>query len=377
MCFIWMSVALEYQAVHKGATIQIRSRQVQLNVFILRIVFFILWFMAAFRAMDITNDTAAYYRTYENIARLGFAGEIRMEKGYVALNVLLSHLFSNNLTGFHVLLFITTLISYPAVEQWIERHADTYGICIVAFYFLRNGSFMSAIRQSMAVGIVLWALIIWEDIKGIKKYLLYYALVAVAVLFHQSAVVAISFPVLARLRYTRSTTILIMFLTAIATATNFVSVAIRTIGINTGSISEEIGNSASAGVMSLLYLSLLVLRLFSTIREEKPRAEVQQDKETESEKAIRFGNSFFTYGIALSLAVSVMSLRAPNMNRLNMYFQTVGLPYISNVLSGNENPNTAFTIKIVFASAVWAYSLAALILRPEWQHLWPYHFYWE
>lgn len=46
--------------------------------------------MSAFRGMDITNDTEAYYRTYQKIAYSGFAGETRMERGYVALNLLLS-----------------------------------------------------------------------------------------------------------------------------------------------------------------------------------------------------------------------------------------------------------------------------------------------
>lgn len=136
MCFIWLSVALEYQAGRNQTTIKLGNRKIQLNVVILRFFFLVLWFMAAFRGMDITNDTSAYYRTYQSIASQGFAGELRMERGYVAFNVLLSHIFPNTLVGFHALLFITATFGYWPLEKWIERHADTYGVCIVAFYFL-------------------------------------------------------------------------------------------------------------------------------------------------------------------------------------------------------------------------------------------------
>lgn len=150
--------------------------------------------MAAFRGMDITNDTSAYYRTYQEIAYNGFAGETRMEIGYVAFNVFLSHLFQDNLVGFHVLLFITSAFSYLALEQWIERHADSYGVCIIAFYFLSNQSFMSAIRQSVALGFILWALMALEDLEGRKRYIVYVLFVIIASLFHKTAVISFVFP---------------------------------------------------------------------------------------------------------------------------------------------------------------------------------------
>ena len=48
---------------------------------------------------------------------------------------------------------------------------------------------------------------------------------------------------------------------------------------------------------------------------------------------IIYGDDFYTYCIALSLAVTVMSLRAAGLSRLNMYLQLIGVPYISNVMS--------------------------------------------
>lgn len=371
MCFIWLSVALEYQAGRNQTIVKIGNKQVQLNVVILRIVFLVLWFMAAFRGMDVTNDTSAYYRTYQNIASQGFAATSRLEKGYVAFNILLSRIFPNNLIGFRVLLLITATMEYLPLEKWIEKHSTTYGVCIVAFYFLENATFMSSIRQAIAIGLVLSALFILEKTKGYRKYLLYIFVIVVACTFHSTAIVALVFPLITKMRYTRIATVIIIFLTAIATITNFTSFAISAIGLGSGYVTTEIGNMANVSVVSLLFLALLFLQAFAKSEEDSSK-----DFAGLSENVI-FKDSFYTYCIALSLSVTIMSLRAAGMSRLDMYFQTVGLPYISNVMSRIENPKVGFLIKVVFCVAVWAYSVAVLIYRPEWQHLWPYHFYWQ
>lgn len=135
----------------------------------------------------------------------------------------LTHIFQDTLVGFHVLLFITSVFCYWALEQWIERHAITYGICVITFYFLSNQSYMSAIRQSVAVGFILWALMAMEDLNGRKRYIVYALLIAFATLFHKTAVVALIFPFLMKREYTRNTTWLFKLITLVATLTNVVS----------------------------------------------------------------------------------------------------------------------------------------------------------
>ena len=366
-----MSVAVEYQAGIHVVIVRIGYKHLKLNIIVLRTVFLVLCFMAAFRGMDITNDTEAYYRTYQKIAYSGFAGETRMERGYVALNLLLSRVFQDNLVGFHVLLFITAVFSYLALEQWIERHAVTYGMCILTFYFLSNQSFMSAIRQSVAVGFILWALMAWEDLKGWKRYIVYISLVIAAMFFHKTAIIATVFPLLASRKYTHNTAVLIMIVTLIMTSTNLVSSMISFFGLGTGYVTAEIGNAVNVGVVSLLYFALLLLRLIAA-----NRGSYLPSKSNDTGNAA-YSDDFYTYCIALSLAITVMSLRAAGMSRLNMYLQLVGLPYISNIMNQIEDQRIALIIKFIFSVVIWSYSAIALIYRPEWQHIWPYHFYWQ
>ena len=369
--FLWVSVAVEYQDRIHGVIVRIGNKHLKLDIIVLRAVFLVLCFMAAFRGMDITNDTEAYYRTYQKIAYSGFAGETRMERGYVALNLLLSRVFQDNLVGFHVLLFITAVFSYLALEQWIERHAVTYGICILAFYFLSNQSFMSAIRQSVAVGFILWALMAWENLKGRRRYIVYISLVVAAMFFHKTAIVAIVFPLLASRKYTRNTTVLIILVTLIMTSTNLVSSMISFFGLGTGYVTAEIGNAVNVGVVSLLYFALLLLRLIAANRGG------YLPSESNNTGNAAYSDDFYTYCIALSLAITVMSLRAAGMSRLNMYLQLVGLPYVSNIMNQIEDQRIAVIIKVIFSVVIWSYSAIALIYRPEWQHIWPYHFYWQ
>lgn len=369
--FLWTSVAMDYQNGIYRTIVYIGNRKLELNRIILRVIFLVLGFMSAFRGMDITNDTAAYYRTYQKIAYSGFAGETRMEIGYVALNVFLTHIFQDTLVGFHVLLFITSVFCYWALEQWIERHAITYGICVITFYFLSNQSYMSAIRQSVAVGFILWALMAMEDLNGRKRYIVYALLIAFATLFHKTAVVALIFPFLMKREYTRNATWLLMLITLVATLTNVVSSVISILGLGIGYVTTEIGNAVNVGVVSLLYFALLLLRLICD------NSSYIMDEETADIENTAYGDSFYTYCIALSLAVTVMSLRAAGMSRLNMYLQLVGLPYVSNIMRRIENQRVAFIVKVVFSMAIWGYSVIALLYRPEWQHIWPYHFYWQ
>lgn len=317
--------------------------------------------MAAFRGLDVTNDTNAYFRTYQQIATLGFAGESRMEIGFVAFNVLLSKLFSNVNTGFHVLLFVSSALCYSGLERWIERHAKSYGVCILAFYFLTNANYMSAIRESIAIGIVLWALTALEE----RRYIRYIFAVLIASTFHTSAIVSFLFILFMHRKYIKAASYTIIILAVIATMTNAIGRVIYF--ISPGYVVDEVGNLTNVVVMSLLYFSLLMVEAFAS------NSFLQREEGNEA----AVGNDFFIYCIVLALGFTVMSLRAPVLSRITTYFLLAGLPFISNVMASIKRQDISLYIKIVFCLAIWAWSVAVLKLRPEWQHIWPYHFWWS
>lgn len=335
------------------------------RVFILRLAFFVLWFMAAFRGMLVANDTQSYYRTYIKIAESGLQSENRMEIGYVLLNALISQLFSDNETGFRVLLFISACVAYYPLEQWIERHCSAYDVCLLAFYFLFNASYMSAIRQSMAVGIVLLALMGLE--KGHKKA--YFVLMVIAVLFHSSAIAAVIFYLLRSKRFGLESVMIWMLITAGCVELNLVAKVMQVIKPSTSYIISEVENSANVLATTGLYAALLLLNFLPAKQCAREIVDIRDGE-------MDFTSGFFAHCILLSLSVSLMSLRAPVLSRIVMYMTITGMPYVSISMNRLENDNLAALIKIIFVVAIWMYSLIVLIYRPEWAHIWPYYFYW-
>ena len=370
MIFLWFIVAMDHQLSNVDVVLKIKEKNISSRVMMLRIAFFVLWFMAAFRGLDVTNDINSYYGLYCKVSSVGPDSIKRIELGYVFLNALFSKLISNDFVGFRLLLVFTTAIGYSAVEQWIEKHAKSYGICLIAYYFLVDSTFMSAIRQMLAAGVVLWALMFWEKRKDWKRSVIYFFMVLLATSFHQSAILGMLFPLFDKLKYTKNTTIYVLAGTFLATGTNAVNSVVMKVGIGTGYLTSDIGNATNVVVISALYLALLLLRMFV---QHKGMYEIEE----KDGKSLIVHNDFYTYSIVFALAVTIMSLRAPGMSRMVLYLQLIGLPYISNTIKGINNGRTQFIVKTVFGTAVWGYSMATLIFRPEWQHLWPYHFFWN
>ena len=162
MSFLWLVAGMDYQLSRTNRMIKVAKKNISFRVIMIRIAFLVLWFMAACRGLDVTNDIKSYYELYNKIAAFGPESIKRIEIGYVILNVFFSKLIANSFVGFRVMLLFTTAIGYSAVEQWIERHAQSYGVCLIAYYFLIDSTFMSANRQMLAMGVALWALMYWE-----------------------------------------------------------------------------------------------------------------------------------------------------------------------------------------------------------------------
>lgn len=366
IALLWGLAAIDYQSRSKYGITTKR------NINVVRIAFFVLASMAAFRALDITNDTLSYYRMYNAIGNYGVLGVRRIEKGYVYLNYIISWLVRDSETGYHILQILIAAFSYFSVARYIEKNARTYGVCILTFYFLLNGSFMSAMRQSMAIAIVLLGIDLLKN-RRFVLYILYILCVFVAAQFHSTAWIALLFIVLYGRKFNKYVMGGIIIAAVIATITNIPALLGPILEYGSIYITNEIGNQTDAIVMSIMYLALLILRILIPKHIISSEDEIQtRERYLAEEKE----NDFYSFNIVLTLAFTILSLRAPAISRFTQYFLIVGLPYISNTMEIIENKMEAFLIKVVFCLAIFGYSLIALIYRPEWQHLWPYHFFW-
>ena len=342
---------------NKDNEIILIKRRYSINVIALRFYFFILFLMAAFRGFEITNDTLAYYNTFTNIRDRGFSGELRMENGYVLLNVLLSKILPDDV-GFYVLLFIASAFSYYVFERWIEKNTNTYGVCIIVFYFLMNPSFVCVTRQTIAVSIVLLALPLAQK----HYYIRYTSLIVLAALFHKSAIICLVFIFIINRRFNKiSFFIIISISLVLVLGSSFISTIISILGIETSYETNETGGNVVSIILSLFYI------VFFLLNYEKKRT----TEETESR------NDFYLYCNVISVALYIMVYRMPILTRMNMYFYLPAVPYFSKVFYEIENRRLATILRLCIVFVVFSYSYFALTLRPEWGHLWPYKTYWN
>lgn len=357
-------IAISDYSFGKNCIIKIGKKSYKYQIIVIRTCFLVLFIMAAFRGMNVANDTASYYRTFLKIQENGIQSEQRMEIGYVLLNGFLAKIFPVGDIGFYVLLFISAFVAYFPLERWIEKHSTSYAIAIIAFYFLQNASYMSAIRQAMAVGIVLTALMKYEEGKYIKCAIF----IVLALTFHSSAIVCVLFFVVRKLKFDLKKFLIFISLAIVLVVTNVVSVIARIIEPETTYLVNEVGNSTSVLVSCGIYIALLALQALYV--------KSKQITSLENSKKV-YTDDFFSFCILGATFFTILSLRGPGMTRLSLYFLIAGLPYIPNTMEKIENKKVAFIIKILFALLVWLYSYIVFKYRPEWAHVWPYYFYWQ
>lgn len=359
--FLWSMSFFCYQLQHNYGSSKAFKGRHSPDVLILRIAFLVLGLMAAFRGLDVANDTMAYYSAYHYFKTVGHFVSAHMEVGYVTLNLLLAKIFPEGDVGFHILVFFSAIFCYFSVEQWIEKHAKTYGICLLVFYFLLNSFFISAIRQAIAISIILIALTFLE-----KRRKIYFILgVFLASCFHITALVSFSFLLFYNRRFNYKWAIITGILAILIVCSNLQQTIFLWLIPNTVYVFGEIGNLSNVLALSSFYLVMLLLGVLALKPSQQPFREG------------KFADDFFAFCITITLAITILSVKGPILDRVGHYFSFAGLPYIANVMYRIPNQKFANLIKIFFCMVLWAYSVASLILRPEWNHLWPYHFFWN
>ena len=110
MLFLWLTAGVDYQLSGSSVVMKIRRNSIDVRVILIRFAFFVLWFLAAFRGLDVTNDFETYRNIYEKIAVFGPESVKRVETGYVILNEVFSKLFTNNEVGFRFFMATITAI---------------------------------------------------------------------------------------------------------------------------------------------------------------------------------------------------------------------------------------------------------------------------
>ena len=345
------------------------------------IAFSLLFFLSAFRSIEIGNDTSYYvnmYKYYGNSSNFvsisylfSFENIInsRIEPGYVLLNMVLN-IFSKE----YILLFIvTSLFILGTWKKHIQKNSEIVWLSVLLFFNLRFFYFtLSGLRQAIAMSIIL---ISYEHLKK-RNLKLFVMQVLIASVFHLSALVfLIAYPLtkwkinfkivgiyflIASLGYLSFDKILNLLLPIFPKYQMYLS------------SSYLDGNIRTMSIMN--FLIAFVISIFGMITTKK----IYKYSKSLYNKDENFDEINVLNNIVLvSAVVAFISIKASIIGRFHIYFFMFTVIYIPKALKLIKNNDLRTLMTFIIVILFILYNLIILYYRPEWQNVYPYRFIWD
>ena len=329
-----------------------KHTRVQIVFFLL--VIFVLWFLTAFRAKEIGNDTQNYIRYFKFFSSYGIDSNSRFEIGYQILNILVSKINSDP----HFFLAVVATFCYIGTGIYIYKYTDNLVFSTVLLFPVAYGFFASGLRQAIAMVICLYA---YQALKK-RKIAVSVLLILFAMTFHTSAFIML-FLLLhkvlpKKLFFVLSLTVVFIALSIAGVMDNVLGSILSEDTYGGYYSNEELTN----GWLGITYYCLRDLVFYIIVQI------AYRNKEKENSLVISLF-SMLLITIALGFSLNQFS-RATNYFLL---IATVELP--NSIYRGRLNNKKILTFLIGFIMVL--YFLVTLIVRPNWNHLYPYEFFWN
>lgn len=359
--FLIAGMLLEFTARRKEATItEENSRLKKENkhtfyqlVFFL-IVIFVLWFLTAFRSARIGNDTLNYIGYFDYFGSFGlqFDNE-QIEIGYQLLNILVYKIVPN---PYFFLGFVAT-ICYVGTGIYIYKYSDNLVFSTVLLFPVAYGFFATGLRQAIAMVICLYA---YQAIKN-KRFGLAILLIAFASLFHTSALIMLA---LFFHRLIPKKPFVVIPLTIIFIALSLSGVMDNVFAVllqnSYGGYYEKEG--VTDGWLGIAYYCLRAVAFYVL-------AFLSYEKKVKENSLV--------LGMFTMLLITVSFGFSINMfDRATGYFLLISMIELPNAIHrGGLKHKKILMFLLGFIMVL--YFLVTLIIRPKWNHLYPYQFNWQ
>ena len=358
--FLIAGMLLEFTAKRKKATItEENSRLKKENkhtfyqlVFFL-IVIFVLWFLTAFRSVRIGNDTFNYIGYFDYFGSFGlqFDNE-QIEIGYQLLNILVYKIVPNP----YFFLGVVATICYVGTGIYIYKYSDNLVFSTVLLFPIAFSLNTNILRQAIAAMICLY---IYQAIKN-KKFLLAILLILLASSFHTSALLML---VLLFHRLIPKKPFVVIPLTAIFIALSLSGVMDNVFSVLMGDYGGYYENEElTSGWLSISYYTIRALVFYGI-------AFLSYEKKVKENSLVLSLFTMLLVTIAFGFSINVFT-RATN------YFLLISMVELPNAIHrGGLKHKKILMFLLGFIMVL--YFLVTLIIRPEWNHLYPYQFNWQ
>ncbi|WWU64280.1 EpsG family protein [Clostridium baratii] len=329
----------------------------------------ILCFLTACRAYIIGNDTLNYINIFDKMKAISFSevyrSGMRYERGYLYFNKLISFISQNN----QIILIITSIIIWVSLGIFIYRYSENnwlslYLIIVMGFLTLP----MNIIRQGLAIGITLYSYKYILNRNPIKFVLC----VLIAMMFHHTAIIFIIAYPISKIKFNWKTVIIIISLTVIIylTFSKFLDIFLSIFPIYEGYIGGKYfsGGVRLASVINtlIIIITLILGSILNFYKSSKFKSEQVCIKE----------NTLAMF-ILIALSISIISFKFNLLDRISDYFNIFAIIYLPNAISQYKNRKYAFLITSIVLILFGLYFIIIQLYRPEWNSIYPYHFFWE
>lgn len=287
-----------------------------------------LFLVLSLKSADVGIDMVSYVYRYDNAVAMMTDSKTSSEMGFNLFNLLLSEIG----VPWQLYLTICAIVLMAGWITFIHKYSpDSY---YSFFIYVTIGLFtmnLSGIRQSLAVAMCLFALVIYENMYRTKKkkaFVLFELIVLFAATFHNSAIIFAIVPFFMRFRFTKGQCLLLLL---------FASAAILYKNIITGLLPSfegtryaEFSFDEEYGINVLVVLFTIVVPFFSLLF-VRPEADNRLSKKMTLMFIFACANVFFT----------MLSINNNQLSRVGYYFQPcylILLPCAINSIKSVEKP---------------------------------------
>lgn len=327
--------------------------------------------LMGFKNVTVGNDTLNYIEFFLRLKNMNslIDNSSRFEIGYQIYTKIVGILFDT----YQALFIISAFFCISCICFGIYKNSKNWQYSLFLFIGLRfYYFFLSGLRQSIAVSIVFVAYVFLKE----NRKILFIILVLLASTFHFSALIFLLVLPLSKLKLDEIAIPKILFTTFLiyilfnpllsfflSHMPAYYSHYLVTEAASTNNLADFIN-----AIIPCLFLLVAKTTGFKLNKEkdniDKNSTFIYSDIDTQM--------SFLLVGAGLSF----IATRASILDRMVQYYWIFSIITISNIIFSIKDKRSRTIWYLIITSFVIVYNLTILLLRPEWNAIVPYSFFW-
>ncbi|PYF03256.1 EpsG family protein [Ureibacillus chungkukjangi] len=370
---MWLHYFLIVYILVLGLTLGLGRQIKQKNIVYLTLTFGLFTLLAALRSSIVGNDTDVYISLFNSISLTGDVSNFfwRYEKGYLYLNKLLSLITTNP----QIIIIISSIIIMYGSARYIYKYSQIPWLSVFLFFTLGYyGMSMNTIRLNIAIVIVLLS----YDFLRERRLVKFVITVILASLFHRTAIVFLLAWPITKLKFNFKTACILILLSMglFISFPIILQVALNIFPTYQYYVGSDYlnGEIRLASVMNLLVgLSIVLLGIFTNFHKE---SEAKNPFNIGRFEKINDGKIMLLLLVS-GVLVTFISFNFNLLDRVGDFFLVFSCVYLPNAINKIYDGKLKVLIIFVVVILFILYSTTIQILRPEWNTIYPYEFFWS